>query len=353
MAYTTISKSTDYFDTKLHNGNATAKTLAYDFEVDMFWTKMRNDAYPHNLYDVVRGNNQRLRTNGNNADSVTGHTVSFGNSAGISLGTDSGNYGVNKTQTDGGSQATYAGWGWKAGGTGSSNTDGTITSTVSANTTAGFSIVKYYGDNASTATIGHGLGVAPEMIISKNLSTSSNADWATYHKDLDSNKNLFINSTSGQVTPSYGTITGATSSVINVSKGSGNQTNSSHNFIMYCFAPKTGYSKMGSYIGNGNVDGTFVCTGFKPKFILTKMTSASGNGWGVFDDKRNGHNPWNAFFQAQLSSAETSIDRLDILSNGFKPRYDWNFINQSGQSYIYLAFGQSLVGTNNVPCTAR
>ena len=357
MAYTTINKSTDYFDTKLHNGNATAKTLAYDFEVDMFWTKMRNDAYPHNLYDVVRGNNQRLRTNGNNADSVTGNTVSFGNSAGISLGTDSGNYGVNKTQTDGGSQATYAGWGWKAGGTGSSNTDGTITSTVSANTTAGFSIVKYSGNsggNGYSATIGHGLGVAPSMVMVKCI--TNNDGWFIYHKgNTSAPETDFIrldntDGTADLVGMWYDTA--PTSSVFTVGTDGGvNQVG--RDYIAYCFAPKTGYSKMGSYIGNGDVDGTFVYTGFKPKFILTKMTSASGNGWGVFDDKRLGYNPWNGFFQAQLSSAETSIDRLDILSNGFKPRYDWNFINQSGQSYIYLAFGQSLVGTNNVPCTAR
>jgi len=351
MAYTTINKSTDYFDTKLHNGNATAKTLAYDFEVDMFWTKMRNDAYPHNVFDVVRGNNQRLRTNGTNADSVTGNTVSFGNSAGISLGTDSGNYGINKTQTDGGSQATYVGWGWKAGtGQGSSNTDGSINTTyTSVNTTAGFSICKWTG-TGSNATVGHGLGVAPKFIIVKCLSHAS--EWIVYYGDAtDYLKFNEDNATADDST--RWNDTAPTNSVFSLGT-QGDINTSGRTYIAYCFAEKTGFSKIGSYVGNGNADGSFIYTGFKPAWIMYKDISGTSD-WYIMDTKRRTFNVTDVRLEANNSDAEVTGagDKIDILSNGFKFRHSSGSFNISGNSYIYMAFGQSLVGSNNVPCTAR
>ena len=346
MAYTTINKSGDYFNTKLYTGNGSTNAITgVGFQPDWVWLKERAGVGGHNIFDAVRGVTKVIYSNGTNAESTEAQALTTFGTDGFTLGT---NTNVNE------SGMSMVGWNWKANGSGSANTDGTISSTVSANTTAGFSVVKYYGDNASTATIGHGLGVAPEMIISKNISTSSNADWTTYHKDLDSNKNLFLNSTSAQVTPSYGTITGATNLVINVSKGSGNQTNSSHNFIMYCFAPKTGYSKFGSYTGNGSTDGTFIYTGFKPAFVMVKRTDSTSN-WLLYDNKREGYNQVNDYLNPDNSNAEGGGDNyLDLLSNGFKTRVASQSINVSGASYIYMCFASApLVGTNNIPCTAR
>ncbi|BAQ94287.1 tail fiber protein [uncultured phage MedDCM-OCT-S46-C10] len=345
MAYTTINKSGDYFNTQLWTGNSTANRslTGFGFQPDFVWIKNRDTTRYHVLMDAVRGASKIVYSNESDAEVTDTNQLESFDSDGITVGTDNN---VNKNGSP------HVGWTWKANGTGSANTDGSINSTVSVNTTAGFSIVKYYGDNASTATIGHGLGVAPEMIISKNISTSSNADWTTYHKDLDSNKNLFLNSTSAQVTPSYGTITGATNLVINVSKGSGNQTNSSHNFIMYCFAPKTGYSKFGSYTGNGNADGTFVYTGFKPAFVIYKRYDSGSYSWVLVDNKRNTFNAVDKYVHPNISATEGTVTLMDFLSNGFKMRVNDATSNQG--SIIYMAFASApLVGTNNVPCTAR
>ena len=351
MAYTTIKKSTDYFDTKLHNGNATAKTLAYDFEVDMFWTKMRNDAYPHNVYDSVRGANQQLRTNVNNAVRVTGDTVSFGNSSGVSLGADSGSYGTNKTLTDGGSQATYVGWGWKANGAGSANTDGSISSTVSANTTAGFSIVSYTG-TGSQATVGHGLGATPKWIVVKRLQNTE--DWAVYHASNGAGTYQSLNTTEAKQTNSNRFNVAPTSSVFTVNTHE--SVNFAENYIAYCFAEKTGYSKFGSYVGNGSTDGTFIYTGFKPAFVIYKGASGANaaDNWEMADNKRSVYNGVENVLYPNLSNAEGTgvTTRLDLLSNGFKMRTGATDYNGSGQTYIYMAFAEEpLVGDN--PATAR
>ena len=350
MAYTTIKKPSDYFDTKLHNGNATAKTLAYDFEVDMFWTKLRNDAYPHNVYDSVRGANQQLRTNLNNAVRVTGDTVSFGNSSGVSLGADSGSYGTNKTLTDGGSQATYVGWGWKANGAGSSNTDGSITSSVSANTTSGFSIVSYTGNGSAGATIGHGLSAPLGMVIVKARDTSGN--WRIFHKNLGTDQYINLDETGAAVT--FSGIFQTNSFTNNVfSVGNHSSVNGSGGtFIAYCFAEKQGFSKFGSYVGNGNADGTFVYTGFKPAFVMIKEISSTGYQWTIVDNKRNPTNDGSMkWLFPDNSGVETTESTWDLLSNGFKQRANHSYVNHSG-THIYMAFAeQPLVGDN--PATAR
>ena len=352
MAYTTINKSTDYFDTKLHNGNATAKTLAYDFEVDMFWTKMRNYAYPHMIFDAVRGNNTRLRPNQTNGEGSAPNTVSFGNSSGISLGTDSGNYGTNKTQTDSGSQATYVGWGWKANGAGSSNTDGSITSTVSVNTTAGFSIVKYAGSN-SNITVGHGLGAVPKMIIIKNLSSATS--WTVYHNSIGNGHRLVLNGEAAkESTNQFSFGTSPTSSVFALGGGYNDVCANGENYIAYCFAEKKGFSKFGSYKGNGNADGTFIYTGFKPAFVIIKRSDSTDN-WNIFDNKRNEFNLTDKRIYANSANAEatSSSVSLDFLSNGFKLKGTDSNINNSSGTYTYMSFGQSVVGSNNIPATGR
>jgi hypothetical protein len=250
------------------------------------------------------------------------------------------------------SGSTYVGWAWKANGAGSSNTDGTITSTVSANTSSGFSIVSYTGNGTSGATVGHGLGSAPKMIITKTLSTVDS--WYVYSESLGNTKRLGLNDTSSEATSStYWNSTTPTSSVFTLGNNSGNN-GSGTAMIAYCFAEKQGYSKFGSYVGNASTDGSFLYTGFKPAFLIFKRADAS-DGWQMMDNKRSTFNVVASRFEADASSAEyTSIDWLDFVSNGIKIRNSSGGINASGGTFIYLAFAEApLVGSNNVPCTAR
>jgi len=350
MAYTTINKSTAHFNTKLYTGNSsTLNVTGVGFQPDFTWIKDRTSSGDdHALYDAVRGVTKRVRSNQNDAENTQSTGLTSFDSDGFTVGTNG---------ASNGNGDTFASWNWKANGTGSANTDGSINSTVSANTTAGFSIVKYTGNGNSTATIGHGLSVAPSMIISKNLSTATNADWCVYHKDLTTDKNLFLNLTSAEVTPSYGTINAPTNSLINVTKGSGNQTNSAHDFIAYCFAEKTGYSKFGQYTANAAVDGNFIYTGFKPAFVLIKSSNSAqaGQDWFIYDSVRDPGNAATQTLQPNTTSAEeTNVAPIDILSNGFKLRTNTGRINGTNGEYIYMAFAEApLVGSNNVPCTAR
>ncbi len=355
MAYTTINKSTDYFDTKIHDGTGVAKTLAYDFEVDMFWTKMRNQAgYNHMIFDVVRGNNIRIRTDETSAEGSAANTVSLGNASGVSLGSDSSNYGTNKVYLDDGTtQAKYVGWGWRANGAGSSNTDGSITSTVSANTTSGFSIVSFTGTNA-TGTVGHGLGATPKIVLYKNRTDVTY--WYFTTTAIDGSHDLLLLPAKDAVQPFSAPV--PTSSVLNLIAN--NDTNgSSDNIIAYCFAEKQGFSKFGTYVGNGNSDGTFVYCGFKPSFVLVKMYTSTANGnWTMHDNRRSssgGFNHIDKTLYPHLSNSEdTGTARgMDMLSNGFK--FTGNDEgNTNGDNYIFMAFAEApLVGSNNVPCTAR
>ena len=352
MAYTTIKKPSDYFNTKIHNGTGVAKTLAYDFEVDMFWTKMRNQGYPHMIFDAVRGNLTRLETASTGAQSVAGNTVSFGNSSGISLGSDSGNYGTNKQYLDDGTTtAQYVGWGWKANGAGVTNTDGSITSTVSTNTTSGFSIVKYSGI-ATNATVGHGLGVAPKMIIVKNLGAAES--WFVYHADLTSAAYTINLDTSGAQFSNASTwnSTAPSSSVFSIGTDAGTN-GSSVNFIAYCFAEKQGYSKFGSYTGNGSTDGTFAYTGFKPAWLMVKRTD-SANSWIIMDNKRTTFNPMGEELKAEDTSVGSVATRWDQLSNGFKLRNAGAAVNASSGSYIYMTFAENpFTSSTGTPVTAR
>ena len=348
MAYTTINKSTDYFRTKLYAGNASNRSITFDestnMQPDLVWIKSRTNAEWHHWVDAVRGTTSNIYSNAtNSADTDNDRVTAFGTN-GFSLGVDDG---VNNASE------TFVAWNWKANGAGSSNSDGSITSTVSVNTTAGFSIVKFTGTGAN-ATVGHGLGVAPKWIIFKD--TTNTKDWFVYHQSISPATGQKLNSTANPSADSgYFNNTATTSSVFSV--GNGNTTNaSSATMIAYCFAEKTGYSKFGSYVGNGNVDGTFIYTGFKPSLIIIKKTSATQS-WTIQDNKRNPINNGGDMkaLKADGSGAEEdeASHRIDYLSNGFKMRYNWEGNNQSGASYIYMAFGQSIVGSNNIPCTAR
>ena len=345
MAFSTINKSSLYQNQVLWSGNATARNITgVGFQPDMTWIKGRNIAVPNNIYDVVRGATKYITSTAVTGENTQVQSLTSWNSDGFALGThDDSN----------GSGRTYVGWNWKANGTGSANTDGSISSTVSANTTAGFSIVKYTG-TGSVATIGHGLGAVPKMIIIKNTSSSSPAyAWRVYNAGLAiAGTNSLQFQASNTAEAGYWNNTTPTTTVFSV--GANGETNqSSGTNIAYCFADVTGYSKFSTYIGNGNADGAFIYTGFAPSFVMVKKASGTGSWW-FRDNKIAPYNVRSQVFVANSSGAETSgVGQMDFLSNGFKLRDTTDASNSSGGTYIYMAFGQTIVGSNNVPNNAR
>ena len=343
MAYTTINKSSEHFNTKLYTGNGTLghAITGVGHQPDFVWIKNRDQNNRHTLHDVVRGVTKRLRTDGTDAEDTTDPFTSF-DSDGFTLNSTGG--GMN------GNTENYVSWNWKAGGAGSSNTDGSITSTVSANTTSGFSIVQYTGNGTAGATFGHGLGVMPSHIIIKR--TSSSEAWVNWHSTFSALQYLRLyQNTAIESSTNLFNNTLPTSSVVSLGTGGFTNTNG-ETYIAYCFAEKTGYSKFGSYVSNNNADGTFVYTGFKPTFLLLKNVTTANTGWELYDNKRTPNNVANLFLRPNTTDADISSDRLDILSNGFKLRQVGD-TNANSDTIIYMAFGQSLVGSNNIPCTAR
>jgi len=350
MAYTTVNKSTDYFNTVLWTGNGGANSINMGLQPDWTWIKNRNlsggSSQFHHVYDSVRGGNLRLVPNEANAESATNDRFNGITSTGFNLvGNDNGTNGAG---------ATYVAWGWKANGQGSSNTDGSINTTyTSVNTTAGFSIVSYTGNATTGATVGHGLGVAPKVVIGKNRDANGNS-WAVYHNSAGNDLTFLDASDAGAAYSQIYNNTAPSNSVVTLGNG-GNANGNSQNIILYCFAEKTGYSKFGKYIGNANANGTFVYTGFKPAWVLLKQINTTNN-WLLFDNKRPGYNLTANFLEPDAYGAEAvnnPNNRIDMLSNGFKIRGSGTATNASGGTYIYMAFGQSIVGTNNIPATAR
>ena len=338
-----INKPNQYFNTKLYTGTGAENGITgVGFQPDFTWIKERSSATSHRVFDSIRGATKEMFTDLTDAESTDAQSLKSFDSDGFTLGTDG---------ATNGSSDTYASWNWLASNTTASNTDGSITSTVSASTTSGFSIVSWTGTGAN-ATVGHSLNSTPQMIIVKNRGAGE--IWVVYNKTIGATKYLSLNSNIASTTSS--TIwndTEPTSSVFSV--GTSEQSNrSGYDMIAYCFSEVKSFSKFGQYTGNGSADGTFVYTGFKPAFVIIKRTDGA-NGWCMFDNKRDPENTVDKTLFAHLSNAEsTGIFNSDFLSNGFKIRdtdADWN---ASGSSYIYMAFAESpLVGTNNIPATAR
>ena len=358
MAYTTINKSTDYFNTVTFTGDGSLPRAitGVGHSPDFVWLKNRSVAYHHQLYDSVRGTSAGvLYSSLTDAEDSTYQMSSF-DSDGYTMGSNLG--AVN------GSGENIVSWNWKANGAGSANTNGSISSTVSANTTAGFSIVSWTGSGAD-ATVGHGLSSAPTIFIVKNR-TDASTDWRV-GQVLTSTNNMTdgngyymeLNDTKASTNPGSAnqwgsTPTAPTNQVFTV--GSNNSNNgSSDNMIAYCFAEKTGYSKFGSYTGNGNADGTFVYTGFKPAFVLIKRATGASGRWVLWDSKRNPSNLMdNALFPNSSVVENDGYWKIDGLSNGFKIKDPEVEINASGATFIYMCFAEApLVGTNNIPATAR
>jgi hypothetical protein len=346
MAYTTIDKPTDYFNTKLTTGTGSSQAVTgLGFQPDWIWGKRRDSTGHHTLFDSVRGITKGLESSSTGAEFTSTDYYSSFDSDGFTIASGSSGAGN-------GSGQTAVQWCWLASNTTASNTDGSITSTVSASTTAGFSISTYTG-TGSAGTIGHGLGSTPKMMIVK---CRSNADtWAVYHVDVGATKYMELDTTVGSQTSTQPwNDTEPTSSLFTV--GDWSATNGSgRTYVAYCFAEKKGYSKFGSYTGNGSSsDGTFVFTGFRPAWIMIKRSNASGHDWVLIDNKRLGYNPDNNTLLPNTSTAEDTGNRIDILSNGFKNYNANGSENESGGEYIYMAFAESpFVTSTGIPTTAR
>ena len=331
-------------DATLYTGNgATGRLITNNdtgtngFLPDLTWIKCRSFSYNHNLYDSNRGAPLFLSPNLTAAES-SGDLVAF-NSNGFTVNQTSG-YELNATGQ------TYVAWQWNAGSnTTVSNTSGTITSTVSANATAGFSIVKYTGNGTNGATIGHGLGVAPKMVMVK--SRGSTNDWAVYHSSLTAGTMLFLN-TAGIALPittyDNGGVNPVSSSTFTTAQGAVSQNNvngNGFNYVAYCWAQVAGFSAFGSYTGNGSSDGPFIYTGFRPAFVMYKAASGSAYNWSIYDTARDPYNVPTKLLYPNSSSAEDSpYLYMDILSNGFKIRAAGN-LNENGSNYIYACFAEN------------
>ena len=323
----------------LYTGNGSTNTIsnainAVGMQPDLLWTKARSTTAYHYLQDSVRGVNKALYSNDTLAEgTITGTTTTLNTTGFAFNGAESG---LNANA------ATFVAWQWKAGGTAVSNIAGTITSSVSANTTAGFSVVTYTGNGTAGGSVGHGLGVTPGFIIFK--SRDATQEWRVWLTSFGTGNALALNSTQGTATNSA-VMNAAPSSTVFTMLGTGYSINGSGvAYVAYCWAPVAGYSAFGSYTGNGSNDGPFIYTGFRPRWILLKNTSVgtAGYDWELVDTSRSTYNVVNAELVANLSNIESSSwNAVDILSNGFKLRDLGAAQNGSGNTMIYAAFAEN------------
>ena len=309
----------DYFTTALYTGTGSTINLnTIGFQPDLTWIKGRSLAFDHGLFDNVRGGTKQLYSNLTNAEYTWTNGITF-DSEGVDISADSNLFN--------GSGYTYAAWNWKAGNGTSSNTDGSITSTVSVNQKSGFSIVGY--DSNPSGTVGHGLGVTPKVIIEKKRDAAS--DWLFSHTIVDGSYDYMrFNTTAANANA---VVSAPTSTVFT-------PNSTSDSMIAYCFAEVEGYSKFGSYTGNGSTDGPFVYTGFRPAWVMIKASSTTGN-WFVNDTSRDTYNPTDSRLYPNLSNNESVAVSYDCVSNGFKIRNSWSDMNSSGITYIYMAFAEN------------
>ena len=350
MAYTTIDKPSDYFNTVLYTGTGNSHAITnVGFAPDWVWLKKRSGSENHILTDSVRGATKTIRSNTTDAENTESEYLKSFDSDGFTLGTRS---------EPNGSGATFASWNWKAGTSFTNDASatgiGTIDSTGSVSDTSGFSIVSYTG-TGSNGTIKHGLSTVPKIMIVKERDNANN--WFVYHYSLGATKQLILQETDAEASfTATWNDTEPTSSVFSV--GTSNGTNrSGGGLIAYIFSERKGYSKFGSYTGNGNADGPMIVTGMKPAWVMAKRTD-SANGWMMFDNKRSSltvpGNPHNELFNANTNDAEGTTNYIDILSNGWKIRSTDGALNGSGGSYIYICFAESpFVTSTGVPATAR
>jgi len=342
----TIADGSEYYHNQTYTGTGssglaiTNDASAGDFKPDILWLAPRSNGDNHLFFDIVRGTTQRLKSNGADAEDTDGTALITFETDGFDLDTTDPNFN--------GSGNTYVAWQWKTtGGTSGSNTDGDITSTVSANTTAGFSALTYTGNGSDNQEIGHGLGIAPKMIWTKRRDSTGN--WTSYHDAVGINQVFYLNSTALPTsnTEQYRAV--PTSSVYTVGVG-GDINSSGGTYVAYCFAEVDGFSRISSYTGNGSTDGTFVFTGFKPSWIILKRITGSTQEWQIYDASRDPYNLVNHKLEANSNSAEsilTTDNNLDFLSNGFKLLQANGGMNASGSEYLYMAFAECPFKTAN------
>jgi len=359
MAYTTINDPSAYFYTQLYTGSSSGQSITNDassgdFKPDWVWIK-RRDGDPnvvgnghHSLYDSSRGVQKEIYSDLNSAEATNSNALTAFGTDGFTVGTEP------RVNSNG---LSFVSWQWKAnGGTTSTNTDGSENSTVQVNSTAGFSIVKRTGTGSAGATYGHGLGAVPDVIINKGLNTN---EWYSYFKAIGGGTHwIALESTGGAVADAnMWNNTDATSSVFTVGNSGGSNGNGVE-YINYCFKEIQGYSKFGSYVGNGSEpDGPFIYTGFKPAWFMVKASSEAGQAWFIGDSKRDPYNVAVAKLTANTSSVESDTvgdNNWDFLSNGFKIKTLDDGMNKSGVTFIYMAFAENpLVASNNVIALAR
>jgi hypothetical protein len=339
---TTATQAGKYFNPVLYTGNGSTNAITgVGFAPDLVWIKSRSAAYNNRLYDQLRGVQNVLQSNSTAAEASDGTGLTAFGSDGFTLGSS-----VSQNENT----TSFVSWNWKANGTGSSNTSGSITSTVSANTTSGFSVVTWTAPaSTGTHTVGHGLGVAPSMIIAKSRSGGTGGlGWSVYFTTLGNSAGLALNTTAASFSSAnYWGSSNPTSTVfsLNDAASASGYDNNTGNMVAYCFAPIAGYSAFGSYTGNGSADGPFVYCGFQPAFVMTKATSTTG-GWGIYDNKRlaSYNQASGAVLVANSANAEysdTSYTPVDFLSNGFKIRNVGGEDNTSGATFIFMAFAQN------------
>ena len=358
MAYSSIAKPTDYFNTLLYtgDGNTSRGITGVGFQPDWLWIKRRDAVEGHVLFDAVRSADARIQSNNSNAEADRPNIVYSFDSDGFSVSQSSAD---NASNNNGG---TYVAWNWKANGSGSSNGDGATASTVSVNSTAGFSIVSWTGTGSGT-TIGHGLGAKPKIIFVKNRSSAKN--WVINVGEMvgADERSLYLNATDAiknDAAADGGYTYNNTTTTFSTTGGSGGTQDdvnkSGDSIIAYCFAEVKGYSSFGNYTGNGNANGPFIYTGFKPAFLIMKPYSKVEE-WTLLDNKRLGYNTDNNYVYPNQNYAEMTADRLDIVSNGFKLRSATGELNTSSANMIYMAFAENPFVANDsgtaVPTTAR
>ena len=334
---TSTTQASKYFNAVLYTGNGNnTQSITVGFQPDFIWTKSRSNAYYHVLFDAVRGRGMLVTNNGNAEVTSPGtvYELTSYDSNGFTLGPD---YSLSVNPNG----SSMVAWNWNAGGTTVTNTTGSISSQVRANPTAGFSIVTYTGTGAN-ATVGHGIGVAPAMVIVKQRNTTRS--WIVYHTSLGATKFLTLDTTdAAQTAATFWNSTAPTSSVFSIGTD-GSPNTSGGTYVAYCWAEIAGYSRFGSYVGNGSLTGPFIYTGFRPRFVMIKIASGatySVDNWFMFDTVRGTYNDNNPYFLANSANAETAYTVPEMLSNGFYLNSNSGALNYSGSTFVYAAFAET------------
>ena len=352
MAYTTINKSKDYQNNVTYAGNGgTNNVTGVGFQPDFVWVKDREATKNHNLFNSALGTGKYLECDaGTEEQTATNVLTTFGTD-GFTLGDH------NECNANGDG---FISWNWKGGTTSGITTNGSTDITPSSysfNQTAGFSVIRYTGNGNTPTQIAHGLGTVPHFIIVKRASSPDN-NWVVYNQGVGNTKYLKLDTTDNQITAGGAAWENTSPDSVNFTVGNHGQVNASGEpYVAWIFSERRGYSRFNTYLGNGNADGTFCYTGFAPRFLIIKMTDGSADGWWIIDNVIGNMlpNPNTRMLVANTSAGDNNSVSpfIDFLSNGFKIRSAWAGANQNTSKYAYFAFGDTIVGTNDIPNTGR